>query len=91
VTDSLSPPWMPAEKLTFTKASGQHTPVVGYVLSQSDTGPTVLSLDPRQILYFGPKDLSKATACSAFPQDDLPIVYHMGLNSILHLSSDPHC
>jgi hypothetical protein len=86
----VSPPWMPAENLTFTRASG-HAPVVGYILSQSGTGLTVLAIDPRQIFYFGPQELSKETSCSAFPQDELPIVYHVGLNRILHLSTDPHC
>jgi hypothetical protein len=86
----VSPPWMPAEQLTFTKAS-KDKPVVGYVLDQSQTGLTVLSLDPRQVLYFGPKDLTKEVACSAFQSDDLPIVYHTGLIRIFHLFTYPHC
>ena len=81
---------MPAEQLTFTKAS-KDKPVVGYVLDQSQTGLTVLSISPRQIFYYGPGDLTSETACSAFPLDDLPIVYHTGLNKLFHLSSYPHC
>ena len=86
----MSAPWMPAEQLTFTKASGDK-PVVGYVLDQSQTGLTVLSLDPRQVLYYGPKDLATEIACSAFQSNDLPIIYHTGLNRIFHLFSYPHC
>jgi len=85
-----SPPWMPAERLTFSKASGQG-PIAGYVLSQSDTGLTVLELDPRTILYFGPGELASQTACSAFPPDDLPIVYKTWLKGILDLYAYPHC
>ena len=85
-----SPPWMPAARLTFSKASGQG-PIAGYVLSQSDTGLTVLELDPRTILYFGPGELASQTACSAFPPDDLPIVYKTWLKGILDLYAYPHC
>lgn len=74
----ISPPWMPAERLTFTKAS-KDKPVVGYVLDQSQSGLTVLTVNPTQVLYYGPKDLTKEVACSAFRSDDLPIIYHTGL------------
>ena len=86
----LAPPWMPAERLAFTKAS-KIKPVAGYVLDQSQTGLTVLSIDPTQVVYFGPKDLVSEVACSAFRSDDLPIIYHTGLNRILHLHSYQHC
>jgi hypothetical protein len=86
----IAPPWMPAEQLTFTTAS-KYKPVAGYVLDQSQTGLTVLSIDPRQIMYFGPKDLLSETACSAFRSDDLPIIFHTGLNRFFHLYSYPHC
>jgi hypothetical protein len=86
----ISPPWMPAERLTFTEAS-KDTPVVGYVLDESQSGLTVLSINPTQVLYYGPKDLTKEVACSAFRSDDLPIIYHTGLIRIFHLFSYPHC
>ena len=86
----ISPPWMPAEQLTFTTAS-KDKPVVGYVLDQSQSGLTVLSINPTQVLYYGPKDLTTEFACSAFRSDDLPIIYHTGLIRIFHLFSYPHC
>ena len=79
-----------AERLAFTKAS-KIKPVAGYVLDQSQTGLTALSIDPTQVVYFGPKDLVSEVACSAFRSDDLPIIYHTGLNRILHLHSYQHC
>ena len=86
----ISPPWMPAERLTFTPSS-KDKPVVVYVLDESQSGLTVLQINPTQVLYFGPKDLSKEVACSAFRSDDLPIIYHTGLIRIFHLFSYPHC
>lgn len=83
----LSPPWMPAEKLTFTNAK----PVTGYVLDQSQSGLTVLAVDSRQILYYGPKDLATEAACSDIPSDDLPIVYYTPLYRIFHLFRYKHC
>jgi hypothetical protein len=86
----ISPPWMPAEQLTFTTAS-KDKPVVGYVLDQSQSGLTVLSINPTQVMYYGPKDLNTEVACSAFRSDDLPVIYHTGLIRIFHLYSYPHC
>lgn len=86
----ISPPWMPAEQLTFTPAS-KDGPVVGYVLDQSQSGLTVLSINPTRVLYYGPKDLANEVACSAFRSDDLPIIYHTGLDRIFNLFSYPRC
>jgi hypothetical protein len=83
----LSPPWMPAEQLTFTKAK----PVTGYVLDQSQSGLTVLAVGSRQILYYGPNELSTETACSNIPPNDLPIVYYTPLYRIFHLYRYRHC
>jgi hypothetical protein len=83
----LSPPWMPAERLTFSKAK----PVTGYVLDQSQSGLTVLAVDSRQLLYYGPKDLISETACSHIPSDDLPIVYYTPLARIFHLFRYKDC
>jgi hypothetical protein len=83
----LSPPWMPAEQLTFTKAK----PVTGYVLDESQSGLTVLAVGSRQISYYGPKDLTSETACSDIPSDDLPIVYYTPFYRIFHLFRYKHC
>lgn len=83
----LSPPWMPAEHLTFNNAP----PVTGYILDHSSDGLTVMQISSREILYYDPTALTGQSMCSNVPANDFPVMAFPPFSGILGFYRYTHC
>jgi hypothetical protein len=83
----LSPPWMPAERLTFNNAQ----PVTGYILAQTSSGLTVMQIKSREILYYGPSALTSQSMCSNVPANDFSVMAFPPFIKIFGFYRYAHC
>jgi hypothetical protein len=86
---AISPPWIPAERLTLNN----HHQVTGYILDQTSSDIAVLGLKAREITYYGPDAVAHESICSDVPANDFPIIYYIRIAILknLNLSLYQHC
>lgn len=86
----ISPPWLPAERLTLN-----NTQVTGYILSQTADGLTVLQANPREIIYYGPNALTNQYMCSDTPSLDFSVIFFLPpglkLSNVFNSARYYHC
>ena len=83
----LSPPWMPAERLTLNNKQT----VTGYVLAQTSDGLTFMQAKSRKITYYNPGVVIGQVFCTNAPATDLPIIYYIKSITRLDLGKYGHC
>jgi hypothetical protein len=83
----LSPPWMPAERLSFNNARQ----VTGYILAQTSSGVTVMQIKSREILYYGPNALTGQSMCSDVPANDFSIMAFPPFTQVFGFYRYVHC